>query len=123
MKKIKIGLWVILLLLVGLFFYQNKDFFMVKQSISYGLPFFKEHHAPDLPIAILFLFSFLIGLLGTYFFSLSDRFKAKKTIKNLNAAVTSHLEEISALRKEVETLRGGSTTTHADAKETAAGST
>jgi len=122
MKKVKIGLWVILLLLVGIFFYQNKDFFMARQSLYYGLPFFKVHHAPELPIVILFLFTFLIGLLGTYFYSFSNRFKSKKTIKNLYAAATSQLEEISELRKEVESLRSGSSATHTDAKETDAGS-
>ena len=123
MKNVKIGLWVILLLLVGIFFYQNKDFFMEGQSLYYGLPFFKVHHTPELPIAILFLFTFLIGLLGAYFCSLSNRFKSKKTIKNLHAAATSQLEEISGLRKEVESLRGGSSVAHTDAKEADAGST
>ena len=108
MKKVKIGLWVILLLFIGLFFYQNKDFFMIKQSLNYGLPFLKVHHVPALPIAILFFFFFLLGLLGAYFYGLADRFKFKKTIKNLNAAATSQLKEISELRKEVESLRGGS---------------
>ncbi len=115
MKKIKIGLWVILLLFIGLFFYQNKDFFMVKHSLNYGLPFFEVQHAPALPIAILFLFAFLLGLLGAYFYSLGDRFKSKKTIKNLNAAATSQLEEISELRKKVESLRGGSSVSATDA--------
>ena len=117
MKKAKIGLWVILLFFVILLFYQNKDFLMARRSLNYGLPFFKVHHGPELPIAILFLLSFLIGLLGAYFFSLSDRFKSKKTIKNLNAAATSHLEEISALRKEVESLRGGSSGRQGESKE------
>lgn len=117
MKKVKIGLWVMLLFFIVLFFYQNKDLLMESNSLNYGLPFFKLHHGPELPNAILFLFSFLIGLLGTYFFSLSDRFKSKKTIKNLNAAVTSQLEEISSLRKEVELLQGGSSKSDTDSKE------
>ena len=98
-----------------LFFYQNKDFFMAGQSLNYGFPFFKVHHAPELPVALLFLFTFLIGLLGAYFYSLSDRFKSKKTIKNLNAAATSQLEEISELRKEVASLRGSSSVNDAGA--------
>jgi uncharacterized integral membrane protein len=114
MKKIKIGLWIILLLFIGLFFYQNKDFFMVKHSLDYGIPFFEIQHAPALPIAILFLFTFLLGLLGAYFYGLADRFKSKKTIKNLNAAATSQLEEISELRKEVESLRGGASLKETD---------
>jgi len=95
MKKVKIGLWVMLLFFIVLFFYQNKDLLMESNSLNYGLPFFKLHHGPELPNAILFLFSFLIGLLGTYFFSLS----------------------ISSLRKEVELLQGGSSKSDTDSKE------
>jgi uncharacterized coiled-coil protein SlyX len=36
---------------------------------------------------------------------ISERFKSKKTIKNLNAAATSQLQEISALKKEMDTLK------------------
>ena len=43
-----------------------------------------------------------------YFFSLYDRFKSKKTIKNLNAATASQLEELAALKGELEALRGAS---------------
>jgi hypothetical protein len=114
MKKAKLVLWVVLLFFIGWFFYQNKDFFMARQSLNYGFPFFKVHHAPALPIAVLFLFAFLIGLLGAYFYGLSERFKSKKTIKNLNAAATSQLEEISALKKQIESLEGGATTKTTD---------
>jgi hypothetical protein len=43
--------------------------------------------------------------LVAYFISLSERFKSKKTIKNLNAAATSQLKEISVLKKEVDSLK------------------
>jgi uncharacterized integral membrane protein len=117
MKKSKITLWAVILLFVGLFFYQNKDFFMAGQSLNYGFPFFELHHAPELPVAILFLLSLLTGLLIAYFFSLSERFKSKKIIKNFNAATISQMEEISALKKELEALRSGSSSNSQDSKE------
>jgi hypothetical protein len=52
-----------------------------------------------------------------YFISLSERFKSKKTIKNLNAAATSQLEEIAALKKEMESLQSGSSDHKAEPKE------
>ena len=117
MKKVKIAFWVVILFLVALFFYQNKGVLMEKQSLSYGLPFLEVQHAPELPFALFLLLSFLLGLLVAYFFSLSERFKSKKTIKNLNAAATSQLEEISGLRKEMDALRGGSSGDTQESKE------
>ena len=64
-----------------------------------------------------FSFFFLIGFLIAYFISLSVRFKSKKTIKNLNAAATSQLAEIAALKKEVETLQSGSSDHKDEPKE------
>ena len=117
MKKVKIGFWVMLLVLLVIFAYQNKVFFMAKHSLRLEIPFLDTLHSPELPQAILFLLFFLTGFLVAYFLSLSDRFKSKKTIKNLNAAATSHLEELSALKKEVESLRSAASGHTADAAE------
>ncbi len=117
MKKVKIAFWVILLAFLVIFAYQNKAFFMAKHSLSLDILILETLHTPELPQAIFFLLFFLAGFLVAYFLSLSDRFKSKKTIKNLNAAATSHLEELSALKKEVETLRSDSTGPTSDSEE------
>ncbi len=108
MKQIKTIFWLIILGFVGLVIYQNQDLFLNEQSFGLNLFFTDEFKAPGLPNAIFLLASFLIGLLISYFFSLSERFRSKKIIKNLNVSVDSHLRELSALRSEVESLKGGS---------------
>ena len=105
MKKVKIALWVIFLGLIALLFFSNKDYFMAKQGIQIDLFFTKPFHIQELPNVIYFLIFFLVGFLIAYFISLSERFKSKKTIKNLNAAATSQLQEISALKKDVDSLK------------------
>jgi len=105
MKKIKILLWVIFLGLIAIIFFSNKDYFLVKQSIQINIPFSEPFQIQELPNAIYFLIFFLAGFLIAYFISLSERFKSKKTIKNLNAAATSQLEEISVLKKEIDSLK------------------
>ena len=105
MKKIKIVLWVIFLGLIAIIFFSNKDYFLVKQSIQINIPFSEPFQIQELPNAIYFLIFFLAGFLIAYFISLSERFKSKKTIKNLNAAATSQLEEISVLKKEIDSLK------------------
>ena len=108
MKQIKTIFWLIILGFVGLVIYQNQNLFLNEQSFGLNLFFADEFKAPDLPNAIFLLASFLIGLLISYFFSLSERFRSKKIIKNLNVSVDSHLRELSALRSEVESLKGDS---------------
>ncbi|MGD9233363.1 MAG: LapA family protein [Desulfobacterales bacterium] len=105
MKKAKIVLCVIFLGLIAIIFFSNKDYFLAKQGIQIDIPFSEPFQIQELPNAIYFLVFFLAGFLIAYFISLSERFKSKKTIKNLNAAATSQLEEISVLKKEIDSLK------------------
>ncbi|MBW2193546.1 MAG: LapA family protein, partial [Deltaproteobacteria bacterium] len=89
-------------------FIWNKDFFFSNQALSLKLPFLETYHAPELENAIYFLAFFLSGFIIAYFFSLSDRFKSKKKIKNLNAAAAAQQTESSTIKSELETLKGGS---------------
>jgi uncharacterized integral membrane protein len=107
MKKVKIILWIIFLGFIAIIFFSNKDYFLAKQGIQINLLFTEPFQIKELPNAIYFLVFFLAGFLIAYFISLSERFKSKKTIKNLNAAATSQLEEISVLKKEIDSLKGG----------------
>ena len=106
MKKVKIVLWIIFLGFIAIIFFSNKDYFLVKQGIQINFPFTEPFHIKELPNVVYFLVFFLGGFLIAYFISLSERFKSKKTIKNLKAAATSQLEEISVLKKEVDSLKG-----------------
>jgi len=124
MKRVKIVFWVIVLVFAAVFVYQNQIFFMSKQSLSFKFPFLEAYHTPELPHAVIFLVFFLIGFLIAYFFSLYERFKSKKTIKNLNTTTASQFEELEALKGELESLRsassGGSTESQAqDTEKTA----
>ncbi|MGD8980164.1 MAG: hypothetical protein PVF42_01145 [Desulfobacterales bacterium] len=105
MKKAKIVLCVIFLGLIAIIFFSNKDYFLAKQGIQIDIPFSEPFQIQELPNAIYFLVFYLAGFLIAYFISLSERFKSKKTIKNLNAAATSQLEEISVLKKEIDSLK------------------
>lgn len=107
MKKVKIFLWIIFLGFIAIVFLSNKNyFFYTKKSMQILVPFAEPYQFQEMPNAIYFLVFFLTGFLIAYFISLSERFKSKKTIKNLNAAATSQLEEISGLKKEIDSLKG-----------------
>jgi len=117
MKKLKIVLWVIIIGFIAIIFFSNKDYLLAKQVLQIDLLYGDPFHTMELPNAVFFLIFFLTGFLIAYFISLSVRFKLKKTIKNLNAAATSQLEEIAALKKEVEPLQSGSSDHKAEPKE------
>jgi uncharacterized integral membrane protein len=118
MKKLKIVLWALIIGFIAIIFFSNKDYLLAKQVFQIDLMYGEPFHTMELPNAIFFLVFFLTGFLIAYFISLSGRFKSKKTIKNLNAAATSQLEEIAALKKEVESLQSGSSDHKAEPIET-----
>jgi len=119
MKKLKIVLWVIIIGFIAIIFFSNKDYLLAKQALQIDLLYADPFYTMPLPNAVFFLVFFLTGFLIAYFISLSTRFKSKKTIKNLNAAATSQLEEIAALKKEVESLKSGSSEHEGEPKEPA----
>ncbi|MFW6334441.1 MAG: LapA family protein, partial [Desulfosalsimonas sp.] len=83
MKKVKYMLVVIILGLVALAVYQNKGFFIEKQSLGINLYFF-DYQGPELPNGIYYLAVFLIGVLIAYFSTLPQKFRSRKTIRQLN---------------------------------------
>jgi uncharacterized integral membrane protein len=106
MKKATLIIWVIIFGFIALVIFQNQTFFLAKQSLRINLGVFTEYHSPELPNAILSLIFFFAGLLIAYLFSFPARFKAKRTIKKLNATISDHNGELSELRREINTLKG-----------------
>lgn len=103
-KRVKIGIWVIIIGLLVLLVQQNQDFFLARQSLGLNL-YFKSFAFPEAANLFLFLICFLAGLLLAAYFIFFDRFKLKKTNKTLNTTINTHLEKISSLEKELETLK------------------
>jgi uncharacterized integral membrane protein len=110
MKKATLIIWVIIFGVIALLIFQNQAFFLINQSLRVNLGVVKEYHTPELPIAILVLLFFLAGILIAYLFNLSARFKARRTIKKLNATIASHDTEVDGLRRELNALKGIETT-------------
>lgn len=100
MKKIKLGFWLIIVVFLVLIIYQNQDFFKATRSLSLDL-IVAQYYTPEIPNAILFLASFMAGLLIAYIFGLLAQFRARKTIKNLNTTINSQIEMITSLKQQV----------------------
>jgi hypothetical protein len=112
MKKIKIAFWLLVMVAIGLIGFQNQEFFLSRPQLRINL-FLREYHVDQVPIAVMLFGLFLFGLLSAYISSLSGRFRHNRTVKQLNATVADHVDRISRLQSEVDTIRGpaGRTTT------------
>ena len=100
MKRIKLGFWLIIVIFLVLIIYQNQDFFKATRSLSLDL-IVAQYYTPEIPNAVLFLASFLAGLLIAYIFGLLAQYRARKTIKNLNTTINSQIEMITSLKQQV----------------------
>jgi hypothetical protein len=113
MKKLKIGIWVVLVGLIIILIYQNQDFFLGKQSLRLNL-LVTDYRTGEMYNLLLFFICFIAGLLLGAYFVLLDRLKYKKRLKALNAQNDSHRAEIKTLQQQLESLAGE--TPDADAK-------
>ena len=106
MKKAKTAFWLILIGFLALLGYQNWDFFMSGQSLRIDLLVIEEYKTPEIQNVILFMIFFFTGLLISYFITLIERFKSKKTIKTLNTTLEMNQKLLDELKKEILLLKG-----------------
>jgi len=88
MRKVKLAFWLILLGCLGGVFWENQTFFLEKRGVEIDY-LLGNYSFPELQIALYFLIFFLVGLLVSYFSSLSEKFVARKTIRNLTDELTN----------------------------------
>ncbi|MCF8051821.1 MAG: hypothetical protein K9L59_11335 [Desulfobacterales bacterium] len=105
MKKIKVVLWLLVIAFVALVVYQNQDYFLAKESLRIDLYVLQPYQTPALATGIFILTFFVIGFLIAYVMTLAERFKARKAVRNMNATMESQMDQISALKSEVENLK------------------
>jgi len=103
MKKATVIIWAIISVLIGIVFYDNWDIISNKISLSIR---FVGKPIPPLPIFLYFIIFFFFGFIIAYLFNFPVRFKARRTTKKLNAAITSHEGEVAELKGELNTLKG-----------------
>ena len=103
MKKATVIIWAIITVIIGIVFYDNWDIISNKTSLSIR---FVEMPLPPLPIFVYFIIFFFFGFIIAYLFNFSTRFKARRTVKKLNAAIAAHEGEVADLKGEINTLKG-----------------
>ena len=107
MGNLKTGLWIVIVGFVVLLFFQNQEVFLAKRTLRMDL-LFAKYQSPELPDVLLFICTFAIGYLISYFVNLSSRFKFKKLIKQLNSTLDAQQKELTGLKSEIDDLKTAS---------------
>lgn len=119
MKKVKIGYWASIFVLLVLFFVQNQEFFMQKKDFVYNLihiktladleiKWFMPHKTPETYLVILFAITFLTGVVLTFIYGLFSQIQNSRKFRFLNRTCEAHLQKIADLESELRTLRASS---------------
>ncbi len=107
MGNLKTGLWIVIVGFVVLLFFQNQEVFFAKRTLRMDL-LFANYQSPELPDVLLFICTFIIGYLISYFVNLSSRFKFKKLIKHLKSTLDAQQKELTILKSEIDGLKAAS---------------
>ncbi len=119
MKKVKIGYWATIFVLLVLFFVQNQEFFMQKKDFVYNLihiktladleiRWFMAHKTPEIYLIILFAAAFLTGVALTFIYGLFSQVQYSRKIRLLNRTCEAHLQKIADIESELRAVRGAS---------------
>ncbi len=100
MRKVKLTFWLMLAVLLVVVSWQNLTFLVEKKGVEIDY-LIGNYHAPELQIGLYFLIFFLVGLLISYFSSLSERFVARKTLRRLKDELTNAGKKISDLEADL----------------------
>jgi uncharacterized integral membrane protein len=109
MRSFKTVVFVIVVLFLAIVVAQNWEFLEETKPVEVNLGIW-DYKTQEIPLGLYFLAFFLVGLLISYFYGLSERFKAKKSIQN-------HTETIRKLEREVEALKRLSAQEERDSSE------
>jgi hypothetical protein len=95
MKKIQIALGLVALGFIGLVIYQNMGYLSASAGLQIDFWIAGPFHTEKVVNLQVILASFFIGVLASYFWGLSCRFKNNQTIKSLNDTITALNDELS----------------------------
>lgn len=103
MKKIKMGLFFIILICFSVLIYQNNEYFFAKHSMTIDLKIASwQWVIPEFMNIGYFGVSFVIGFLVAGYMGVSSKFKARKIVRRLNQDINSCHEQISSLKTELD---------------------
>jgi hypothetical protein len=109
MKTIKTLFWVIILAVLGILIYQNQDYFLATQSLTFDIKVYKwdlvHWVIPEIPNVAYFGICFSLSLILVGLKWIVTNFKANRKIKSLNSSINSKDEKIKSLENELHVFK------------------
>ena len=106
MKTIKYLLWMIILAVLGIFVYQNLDYFMTKTILKIDLKINSWNWTiPELQNLAYFGICFFLGFIIAGVRGFIIKFGLKKEIKQKNASISSLKGKLTELKSELDVFR------------------
>ena len=106
MKTIKYLLWMIILVIFGIFVYQNLDYFMTTTILKIDLKFNAWNWTiPELQNLAYFGICFFLGIIIAGVRGFIIKLGLKKEIKQKNAAISSLKEKLTELKSELDVFQ------------------
>jgi len=97
MKYLKLIIVILFLLLVVILAVQNYAALSTPVSFRINL-IFAKYESSGIPLSLVSVITFLIGMLSTGLYGMIERFRFKKQIKALTRAVNEKDKELNSLR-------------------------
>lgn len=94
MKRVKIVLSLVIMGFIAVVCWQNSGFIMGHRPFK-----IITYQSPDIYNGVLLLGAFLVGLLIAYIYSLGERFKSRKRIKDLTARLDACNSRVAELER------------------------
>ncbi len=99
MKALKPVLFSVVMVFLVILVVQNLEVFLDEKTLELNLLVW-QYKTGHIPLAVYFLGFFLVGLLVSYFYSLGERFRAKKTIEINSKTVRKLQHELNAIKSQ-----------------------
>jgi hypothetical protein len=106
MKKVKIIFGLLVLGMIVIIVAQNLDFFLQRYAIGIDIGLVK-YHTPNLTTIIYLLFFFFAGLLIAFLMGLSERFKSKKSIRELTEILAFEKKKVMEIEAKLASAGTG----------------
>lgn len=104
MNRIKLVFWLMVMILAGIMLYQNRGFLLAQNNV--GVNFGWHTYSLTTWNAVYLLTCFLAGVLVSYFFSLSHRFKTRKSTRRLSEELAAQKSRAADLEAKLAGREG-----------------
>ena len=104
MKKVKIVFGLLVLGVIVIVVAQNLDFFLQRYEIGIDIGL-ASYHTPNFAIIIYLLFFFFAGVIVAFLMGLSEKFRSKKLLREVNETLAAEKKKTVELEAKLTSVQ------------------